>query len=58
MTPRRYGPLAYVPVTRRPQLTWPDSARVALWENPNIEFFGLDHVMREIRTSGCRVITP
>jgi allantoinase len=38
MTPRRYGPLAYVPITRRPQLTWPDSARVALWVNPNMEF--------------------
>jgi hypothetical protein len=34
MTPRRYGPLAYVPITRRPQLIWPDSARVALWVNP------------------------
>jgi allantoinase len=45
MTPRRYGPLAYVPITRRPQLTWPDSARVALWVNPNIEFFGLDDIM-------------
>jgi hypothetical protein len=45
MTGRRYGPLAYVPITRRPQLTWPDSARVALWVNPKIEFFGLDDVM-------------
>jgi len=45
MTPRRYGPLAYVPITRRPKLTWPDGARVALWVNPNIEFFGLDDVM-------------
>ena len=45
MTPRRYGPLAFVPITRRPQLTWPDGARVALWVNPNIEFFGLDDVM-------------
>ena len=45
MTPRRDGPLAYVPITRRPQLIWPDSARVALWVNPNIEFFGLDDVM-------------
>jgi hypothetical protein len=42
MTPRRYGPLAYVPITRRPKLTWPGGARVALWVNPNIEFFGLD----------------
>src|SRR3954454_23720542 len=45
MTPRRYGPLAYVPITRRPPLTWPDGAQVALWVNPNIEFFGLDDVM-------------
>ena len=45
MTPRRYGPLAYLPITRRPKLTWPGGARVALWINPNIEFFGLDDVM-------------
>jgi allantoinase len=30
---------------RRPKLTWPGGARVALWVNPNIEFFGLDDVM-------------
>jgi hypothetical protein len=30
MTPRRYGPLPDVPITRRPKLTWPDGARVAL----------------------------
>jgi peptidoglycan/xylan/chitin deacetylase (PgdA/CDA1 family) len=29
----------------RPRLTWPDGARVALWINPNIEFFGLDDVL-------------
>src|SRR5207248_2037151 len=45
MTPGRYGPLAYLPITRRPKLTWPGGARVALWVNPNIEFFGLDDVM-------------
>jgi len=45
MTPRRYGPLAYVPIHRRPLLTWPNGARVALWVNPNVEFFGLDDVM-------------
>ena len=27
------------------QLTWPNGARVALWVNPNVEFFGLDDVM-------------
>ena len=41
MTPRCYGPLASVPIHRLP-LTWPDGARVALWVNPNVEFFGLD----------------
>jgi peptidoglycan/xylan/chitin deacetylase (PgdA/CDA1 family) len=45
MTPRRYGPLAYVPIHRRPPLTWPNGAHVALWVNPNVEFFGLDDVM-------------
>ena len=45
MTPRRYGPLAYVPIIRRPPLAWPGGARVALWVNPNVEFFGLDDVM-------------
>ena len=30
MTPRRYGPFAYLPITRRPKLTWHGSARVAL----------------------------
>jgi allantoinase len=45
MQPRPYGPFPYVPITRRPQFTWPGGARVALWVNPNIEFFGLDDVM-------------
>ncbi len=45
MTPRRYGPFPYVPIHRRPRLEWPDGARVALWINPNIEFFALDDVM-------------
>jgi len=40
LTPRRY--LAYVPIHRRLPLTRPDGARVALWVNPNVEFFGLD----------------
>jgi len=46
MIPRRYGPLPYVPITRRPKLTWPDGVRVALSVNPNIEFFGLDRACR------------
>jgi allantoinase len=43
--PRRYGPFPYVPIYRRPALRWPDGARLALWVNPNIEFFRLDDVM-------------
>lgn len=45
MQPSRYGPFPYVPIHRRPRLQWPGGARVALWVNPNIEFFGLDDVM-------------
>ena len=45
MTPRRYGPFPFVPITRRPKFSWPNGARVALWVNPNVEFFGLDDVM-------------
>jgi len=45
MQPQRYGPFEYVPIHRRPKLHWPGGARVALWVNPNIEFFGLDDVM-------------
>ena len=42
MQPRRMGPFPFLPVGQRPRLTWPDSARVALWVIPNIEFFPLD----------------
>jgi allantoinase len=45
MQPRRYGPFSYVPITRRPRLEWPNGAQLALWVNPNIEYFGLDDVM-------------
>ncbi|MGE0314325.1 MAG: polysaccharide deacetylase family protein [Lautropia sp.] len=45
MEPRRYGPFAYRPIVGRPALRWPDGARLALWVNPNIEFFRLDDVM-------------
>ena len=45
MKSSRYGPFKYVPVPGRPKLEWPGGARVALWVNPNIEFFGLDDVM-------------
>lgn len=45
MEVRRYGPFPYLPMRGRPALTWPHGARLALWVNPNIEFFGLDDVM-------------
>jgi peptidoglycan/xylan/chitin deacetylase (PgdA/CDA1 family) len=45
MKPSRYGPFKYVPAPMRPKLQWPGGARVALWVNPNIEFFGLDDAM-------------
>lgn len=45
MDSRRYGPFRNVPIDRRPKLEWPNGARIALWVNPNIEFFRLDDVM-------------
>jgi peptidoglycan/xylan/chitin deacetylase (PgdA/CDA1 family) len=45
LKPGRYGPFKFVPISRRPKLEWPDGARLALWVNPNVEFFGLDDVM-------------
>lgn len=45
MNPSRTGPFRYLPISKRPRLEWPGGARVALWVNPNVEFFGLDDVM-------------
>jgi len=45
MKPRRTGPFAYSSIVKRPQLAWPNSARVALWVIPNIESFALDEPM-------------
>ena len=42
MEPRNYGPFPYTPINRRPKLTWPNGARVAVWVIPNIEFFPLN----------------
>ena len=41
MKPAPYGPFPYSPIIRRPRLSWPDGAHVALWVIPNIEFFSL-----------------
>lgn len=40
--PSHYGPFPYSPIIRRPKLSWPDGAYVALWVIPNVEFFALD----------------
>jgi len=45
MNPSHYGPFKYVPMNRQPPLQWPDGKRVALWINPNVEFFGLNDAM-------------
>src|SRR3989441_11784733 len=42
MKPQRYGPFPYTPITRRPRITWPNGAAVALWVIPNIETFPLN----------------
>ncbi len=42
MEPQRYGPFPYTPINRRPKITWPNGARVALWVVPNIETFPLN----------------
>ncbi len=45
MEPDRYGPFPYTPIIRRPKLSWPGGARVALWVIPNIEVFALNERM-------------
>jgi peptidoglycan/xylan/chitin deacetylase (PgdA/CDA1 family) len=41
----KYGPFKYRPIRDRPKFALPGGARVALWINPNVEFFALDDVM-------------
>lgn len=45
MEERRYGPFRYIPINRRPKITWPNGARVAVWVIPNIEVFALNERM-------------
>jgi allantoinase len=42
MESRKNGPFRYSPINRRPKLSWPGGAQVALWVVPNIEIFYLD----------------
>jgi len=45
MDPRPYGPFQYIPLPKRPKLSWPNRARLAFWVAPNIEFFDLREPM-------------
>ncbi len=45
MEPSKYGPFPYIPINRRPKITWPNGARVAVWVGPNIEAFALNEQM-------------
>ena len=42
MQPSRTGPFPYVPINRRPKISWPGGARLAVWVIPNIEIFPLN----------------
>jgi allantoinase len=45
---QRTGPFPFIPITKRPKLTWPNQARVALWVIPNIEVFALnEHIEKD-----------
>ncbi len=62
MEPRSYGPFPFTPINRRPKISWPNGARVALWVIPNIEIFHLDNPMpgdsNERPGTGGRSRTP
>lgn len=45
MKPAPYGPFDFSLIDRRPRLSLPGGARVALWVITNIEFFALDRAM-------------
>lgn len=42
MEPSAYGPFKYIPINRRPKISWPEGAQLALWVIPNVEIFPLD----------------
>ena len=42
MKPQSHGPYPFTPFSKRPKLTLPGNARVALWVIPNVEVFALD----------------
>jgi allantoinase len=51
-------PVPYLPLTRRPRVTWPDDARVALWVAPNVEFYELLPPPNPLFSAWQRVSTP
>jgi peptidoglycan/xylan/chitin deacetylase (PgdA/CDA1 family) len=49
--PGLYG---YLPYNRRPKLTWPGNARIAVWVAPNIEFYEYEPPTNPQRTPWAR----
>jgi allantoinase len=45
MNPAKYGPFEFSAIAKRPNWTWPNGARLAVWICPNIEVFHLDTAM-------------
>ncbi len=54
MQPQRSGPFPYVPINRRPRITWPNGARLALWVIPNVETFPLNEPVPGGNRPGAR----
>ena len=51
-------PVPYLPLHRRPRITWPGGARVALWVAPNVEFYELMPPENPLFTAWGRVSEP
>jgi len=51
-------PLPYLPLTRRPNIRWPNDARVALWVAPNVEMYELLPPENALFTAWGRVPVP
>src|SRR5437867_13097896 len=54
MQPPRSGPFPYAPINRRPTITWPNGARLALWVIPNVETAHARHLLGDIATHSDR----
>jgi peptidoglycan/xylan/chitin deacetylase (PgdA/CDA1 family) len=51
-------PVPYLPLNRRPRISWPGGARVALWVAPNVEFYELVPPENPLFTAWGRVPEP